>query len=207
MLSTNGLSVEYAGVPVLKNVSMTLHAREIVGVHAPSGSGKSTLAAALTGLLPASARATAAPNTKLPAAGGHICLMSQNAQHALNPSRSIGDWLRRIQPLRRFESLHQLAARLFEESEWTGVENSLPHELSGGMRQRALLLGLLFRGPEILVCDEPVSAQDDANAARMVSALEAFADDQRAVVWLSHEPAEGIAHRHYRLRYGELQDA
>lgn len=206
LISVRKLSVGFGDKNVLTDVSLDINAGEIVGIHAPSGCGKSTLAAALTGLLPLHARVRV-EHGALPKAGGQICLMSQHAQHALNPARTVGQWLSRVQPQRYFQSLKALSHQLFDTAEWNRVVDSLPGELSGGMRQRALLVGLLYRAPDVLVCDEPVSAQDTACRERMESVLRAFTEDQRAVIWLSHEPLKRLASRKFVLQSTGLNHA
>ena len=206
LISVRKLSVGFGERSVLTDINFDVNAGEIVGIHAPSGCGKSTLAAALTGLLPQHARVSI-EHGALPKAGGQICLMSQHAQHALNPARTVGQWLSRIRPLRCFQSLKALSHQLFDSSEWNRVVHSLPGELSGGMRQRALLVGLLHRAPDVLVCDEPVSAQDAECRERMESVLRAFTKDQRAVIWLSHEPLERLASRQFVLQSTGLNHA
>jgi peptide/nickel transport system ATP-binding protein len=186
VLSVRGLTVDYltAGTPVraCDDVSFTLRRGEILGVAGESGSGKSTLITALTRLQRPPA-VTTSGSIEFQSRDGSVDLVSlsaaelralrwtslaivlQSAMDALNPVMRIGaqfvDVLRsHDQGLGRKDAW----ARASELLGMVGISadrvRSYPHELSGGMRQRASIALALACGPELVVMDEPTTAVD-----------------------------------------------
>ncbi|MER7174857.1 ABC transporter ATP-binding protein [Streptomyces mesophilus] len=188
VLEVRGLTVEYAtgSTPVraCSDVSFTLRRGEILGVAGESGSGKSTLITALTRLQRPPAVTTAgqilfhgrdgAPPVDLAALDGRqlrryrwtaLSIVLQSAMDALNPVMRIGA---------QFADVLRARERgLSKKDAWARAEDLLalvgisadrvrdyPHQLSGGMRQRAAIALALACGPELVVMDEPTTAVD-----------------------------------------------
>ncbi|MFE2036906.1 ABC transporter ATP-binding protein [Streptomyces scopuliridis] len=188
VLEVRGLTVEYAtgSVPVraCRDVSFSLRRGEILGVAGESGSGKSTLITALTRLQRPPAVTTAgeilfhgrdgAPPVDLVALGGKrlrryrwtaLSIVLQSAMDALNPVMRIGAQFADV--LRAHDrSLNKRDAwtRAAELLALVGISadrvRDYPHQLSGGMRQRAAIALALACGPELVVMDEPTTAVD-----------------------------------------------
>ena len=188
VLEVRGLDVEYATgdepVRACVDVSFTLHRGEILGVAGESGSGKSTLITALTRLQRPPAVTSAgqllyhprdgAPPIDLVTLSGRelrrlrwttLSIVLQSAMDALNPVMRVGAQF--------VDALRTHDRRLGRTAAWERAEELLamvgvsadrarayPHELSGGMRQRASIALALACRPDLVVMDEPTTAVD-----------------------------------------------
>ena len=173
------LEVTYGrGAPAVRGVSLEVAPGEVVALVGESGSGKSTTAHTLLGLLPRSGRITAGSvevgGTDVTRAGervlrsvrgGVVGLVPQDPMVGLNPTRRIGAQIAEAVRLRGVPR-PAVAAEVLEALEQAGVDDpglrarQYPHELSGGLRQRALIALALAGKPRLLVADEPTSALD-----------------------------------------------
>jgi ABC-type glutathione transport system ATPase component len=171
-------------VRALQEVSFTLERGETLGLVGESGSGKSTLARCLVGLEAATTGSIRFDGEELvgrpPARWGllrrRIQLVFQDPSACLDPRQtalaSVAEPLaiHRLGPPR---ARRQRALELFES---VGLSASLagnyPHELSGGQRQRVGIARALALEPELLVCDEPVSALDVSVRAQILNLLQ-----------------------------------
>jgi peptide/nickel transport system ATP-binding protein len=164
-------------------VSFTLGAGRTLGLVGESGCGKTTTARLVLGLVPASAGDVRIAGEKLPAAGTmewralrrRMQMVYQDPLAALDRrlpvGRQVGEPLvihgigrpveHRDRTLAMMEAVG-LAAHHYER---------YPHELSGGQRQRIVLARALILGPQLLVCDEPISALDVSIQAQVVNLL------------------------------------
>jgi peptide/nickel transport system ATP-binding protein len=171
-------------VQALRNVSLTIGRRETVGVVGESGCGKSTLGRLLLRLEePTGGRVefrgediTHKPDRALRSFRRHTQVVFQDPYSSLNPRQRVQDIL--TEPMR----VHGLAAnavaaeneamRLLEE---VGLRHEhaarYPHQLSGGQRQRVAIARALAMRPELIVCDEAVSALDVSVQAQVVNLL------------------------------------
>ncbi|MEV0778469.1 ABC transporter ATP-binding protein [Streptomyces sp. NPDC050428] len=215
VLEVRGLTVEYAtgGVPVraCSDVSFTLRRGEILGFAGESGSGKSTLITALTRLQRPPAVTTAGqilfgrddgPPVDLVALTPRqlrryrwtsLSIVLQSAMDALNPVMRIGaqfaDVLRA-----RDRSMSKRAAwtRAAELLAMVGISEDrvrdYPHQLSGGMRQRAAIALALACGPELVVMDEPTTAVDVVMQRQILAqVLKLRRELGFAVIFVSHD--------------------
>ncbi|HTJ67594.1 MAG TPA: ABC transporter ATP-binding protein [Actinospica sp.] len=188
VLEVSGLTVEYQTgaepVRACADVSFTLRRGEILGVAGESGSGKSTLITALTRLQRPPAVTTAgrilfhsrdggAPVDLVTLDGKQLrryrwtalSIVLQSAMDALNPVMRIGDQF--VDVLRAHDrglGKRDAWTRAAELLGLVGVSadrvRDFPHQLSGGMRQRAAIALALACGPELVVMDEPTTAVD-----------------------------------------------
>ena len=219
LLDVRSLSVTYHGrgeaVRAVDGVSFTLDTGRILALVGESGSGKSTVALALTRLLPpgtalaGSARfegtdlLTASEPALRAIRGGRIAYVFQDPATSLNPVMTVGAQLREAIEL---HTEHRRAAADQVAVEWlerVGIRDArrrlsaYPHELSGGMQQRAMMAMALAGRPMLLVADEPTTALD---VTVQVQLLRLLRDLQRelglAILLISHDllVVERIAH-------------
>ena len=183
------LSFAGAGRPVLDGLDLAVAAGEAVALVGPSGSGKTMLARAALGLLPRSARSggrvlwegrATGEHPGGPAAlrGGGLTWLPQEPLAALNPLLTIGAQV--AESARRHQGLDRAGAQacargLLAELELPDPDRVLrawPHELSGGMRQRALLAAALACRPRLLIADEPTSSLDATVQRELLAVLD-----------------------------------
>jgi len=200
-----GLRIEVDGRAVVDGVDLDVAPGECVAIVGESGAGKSLTARALLGMLPDGARMTV-DELRVDGAdasglderswralrGRRIALVSQDALAALDPLRRIGREVAEPMEIHRLHEGHRYeqVVRLLESVSLPEPERrarSRPHELSGGMRQRALIASALAGDPAVLVADEATTALDATVQARILALLRSIADDGRAVLFISHD--------------------
>jgi ABC-type glutathione transport system ATPase component len=180
VLSIEGLRIAYGDGPdTVHGIDLTVSAGEIVGLIGESGSGKSTVALSCLGLLPRTARVTA---DRLDVCGTDVrnmgqrdfsklrgntaSMVFQDAMGALDPTMRVGAQVAEV--VRRHRGLPRRAARevAVELLHRVGIPEAdrrarqYPHELSGGLRQRAAIAVALAGEPKLLFADEPTTALD-----------------------------------------------
>ena len=205
LLTVEDLSVAFDGHEVVHDVSFSLRPGECLGIVGESGSGKSVTARSLLGLNGASAQVGAATlevgdtdvlratQAQLRALrGSRIGYVLQDALVSLDPLRKVGTEI--AEPLRahglprrdRLGRVHDLlAAASVPEPELRARQ--LPSELSGGLRQRALIAAALALDPAVLIADEPTTALDVTVQAQILELLEQNLAAGRALILISHD--------------------
>ncbi|MFF5261729.1 ABC transporter ATP-binding protein [Actinomadura viridis] len=217
LVSVRDLSVRFrlrdSIVQAVTDVSFDLRPGRLLALVGESGCGKSVLASALLGLLPGNAEIrgevrlrtgpgsaplelTTAPERVLArqVRGRRIALVPQSAATALTPVRTVrsqlAETLRELRPGTRDGDRHREADRLAERAGLDpGALDRYPHELSGGMIQRAVLAFALAADPDVVLADEPTSGLDRPLVERTVDALRDLAADGRAVLLITHDLA------------------
>ncbi|UIN32029.1 ATP-binding cassette domain-containing protein [Microbacterium binotii] len=181
LLSAEGLGRAYRSVTALREVDLRVRAGEVVGVVGASGSGKTTLARLLVG--------AEHPDTGMIALGTpapRIRLVPQDPLGSFDPRWSVERILRASSAPsspgpRALLELVELAPALLGRR---------PATLSGGQRQRVAIARALAASPDILVCDEPVSALDVATQAGILELILTLPSTTgAAVVFISHDLA------------------
>lgn len=207
LLRLQSVSIYMEGEPVVDDISLTLHAGEILAIAGESGSGKSTLLRAILGLLPKE-RATVtgniffrgqnlkdcSPRELRRIRGEQIGMIFQHTEEALCPVRTIGSQLyetiaahRRCNRAKaKQEALKLLELLRFPDA--ARIWNSYPFELSGGMNQRVGIALSMLLHPPILLADEPTSALDVTAARQVLRQLLQIRDKQQtAVLLVTHD--------------------
>lgn len=198
---------EGAPLDVLREVSLSLRPGETVGLVGESGSGKSMTAYSIVGMVPApgfvSSGAIRLDGQDLvghsqkdwdQVHGSRIAILYQEPHAALNPTRTIGAQVREV--ILRHQGLGKTDAQKVAHDLLSKVRipdpgqvfRSYPHQLSGGMAQRAGLARALACKPEVLIVDEPTSALDVTVQGQMLDLLaEVQAELGTALLFITHD--------------------
>jgi peptide/nickel transport system ATP-binding protein len=173
-------------VKAVDDVNFVVRKGETVGLVGESGSGKSTLARVATRLLdPTAGRVeiggvdvTRVSGRKLRPVRRKVQMVFQDPQASLNPRQSVGTIL--TTPFRA-QGIRPTKTQLVELLKQVGLSEEhldrYPHEFSGGQRQRIGIARALSVKPELLVCDEPVSALDVSIQAQVLNLLADLRDE------------------------------
>ncbi|GLW28150.1 nickel ABC transporter ATP-binding protein NikE [Actinoplanes regularis] len=195
-------------VEAVRGVSFEIEPGECVAIVGESGSGKSVTARALVGLAGPGARVDAtrlevdgqdarrfAPRDWRRFRGGFAGLVLQDALVSLDPLRTVGAEISEVLRVHgrgprsaRTEQAH----RLLEEVHVPEPERragQYPHQLSGGLRQRALIASALAGGPRLLIADEPTTALDATVQAQILTLLAERRAAGETLLLISHDLA------------------
>ncbi|HEU4403941.1 MAG TPA: ABC transporter ATP-binding protein [Polyangiaceae bacterium] len=194
--------------PVVRGLSFQVASGEILGVVGESGCGKSITNLAILGLLPRGAvveadrfelcgrdlRAVAGRDWSS-IRGSLAAMIFQNPMTALNPSLTIGtqliETIRKSGPQLSRGQCERTAAELLEKVGIASAKlrlRSYPHELSGGMAQRAMIAIALACKPALLIADEPTTALDVTIQAQILDLLAQISRDEgMAIMLVSHD--------------------
>ncbi len=203
----------------LTSVSLSVAPGETLGLVGESGSGKTTLARTVLGLeTPHSGTISLNGTVVDPSRRADrqrlrrdVQMVFQNPYSALNPAMTVGAALREV--LRHREDLSRPAAeaRATELLDSVRIPASAmtryPSEFSGGQRQRLVIARALAAGPELLICDEPLSALDVSTQAEIINLLRRLQRETGvAYLFIGHDLAvvRHISHRVAVLYRGEL---
>ncbi len=224
-LVVHDLSITIRGMRLVDDVSFEVAPGECLAIVGESGAGKSLTASALLGLTPDAARVAAdtlsvdgveardfSDSDWRGLRGNRIGLVSQDALVSLDPLRRVGAEVAELLAIHTRLSRRERQDRAVELLESVSMTDAAqrasqyPHELSGGLRQRALIASALAGGPAVLVADEPTTALDATVQARVLGLLRSIADAGTAVVFISHDFAavRRVADRVLVMRSGRV---
>jgi peptide/nickel transport system ATP-binding protein len=188
----------------VQGVSFGVEPGTRLGMVGESGCGKTTTILALMGLLPPTATVSGrvfldgvdvlerGEETVSPHRWKEIAMVFQGAMNAFDPVRRIGDQIAEPMELHGSASGREAAARVRELLETVGISptraKSYPHELSGGMRQRAAIAMALACSPRVLLADEPTTALDVMVQAQVLDLLTYLSNELGlALVFVTHD--------------------
>jgi peptide/nickel transport system ATP-binding protein len=212
LLRVEGLSVSFhtdeGPVRAVREVSFGLAAGEVLAIVGESGSGKSVTAQTIVGL-------TRSPNARIQGSaklrgreligapeeelrrvrGSRIAMVFQDPMTSLNPVYRVGDQL--VEAIRAHRedvgagAARRLATEMLDRvgiAEPRRRSRGYPHELSGGMRQRAMIAMALALEPEILIADEPTTALDVTTQTQILALLERLNRERDlATILITHD--------------------
>jgi oligopeptide/dipeptide ABC transporter ATP-binding protein len=194
-----------ASMPIVDGVGFSLAQGQALGVVGESGSGKTMTALAILGLVPypgviASGRIalngrdlqSLGPRDIAAIRGCDVAMVFQDPASAFNPVRSIGSII--VESIMRHRSLDRTQARAqaIAALRSAGIPSpeiridAYPHELSGGMRQRAMIALALVNQPSLLIADEPTTALDATVQLQILALLREQAAS-RALILVTHD--------------------
>ncbi|TGV52983.1 ABC transporter ATP-binding protein [bacterium M00.F.Ca.ET.141.01.1.1] len=193
-------------IEAVRGVSFSL-GRERLGIVGESGSGKSQTGRAIMGLTPPRARISAnkltfdgidllgiSPRQRRALRGNRIAMILQDPKYSLDPVMSIGRQI--VETLRTHEKVGKAEARERALAMLEAVQirdpkrvfDLHPHEVSGGMGQRAMIAMMLIAGPEMMIADEPTSALDVTVQLDVLGILDRLvAERGMGLVFISHD--------------------
>jgi peptide/nickel transport system ATP-binding protein len=204
LLSVTDLKTTYrvgtAPVHAVDGVSLDIAPGETVGLVGESGCGKSTLGKTILRLVEPSAGRiafdgvdlTTLPQQRLRAYRRRLQMVFQDPFASLNPRQTIGDIL--LAPL----DVHRVGSRADRRQRVSAILSQVglpedaiaryPHEFSGGQRQRIGIARALVLGPDLIICDEPVSALDLSVQAQILNLLADIKRDLKlSLLFISHD--------------------
>ena len=190
----------------VRGVSFTL-GRERLGIVGESGSGKSQTGRAILGLTAPEGRVTAkrlefagtdllncSPAKRRELRGGRIAMVLQDPKFSLNPVMRIGAQIEETLRAHTRVSAREAKARALAALESVRIDDPermyqlYPHEVSGGMGQRAMIAMMLIAGPELLIADEPTSALDVTVQLQVLGILDTLVRERgMGLIFISHD--------------------
>ncbi|MBW4042082.1 MAG: ABC transporter ATP-binding protein [Acidobacteria bacterium] len=194
-------------VKSVDGLSFSLRRGEILGIVGESGSGKSVTSQAILGLHKGSkARVSGSiwfEGTDLVAASEHemrafrgdqMAMIFQDPLSAMHPFFKIGDQIAEAYLVHNKVSKRDARQRTIEMLQKVGIPNAAgryddyPHQLSGGMRQRAMIAMALICRPKLLIADEPTTALDVTVQAQILELIKDLRDElDSAVILITHD--------------------
>ncbi|MEQ1953773.1 ABC transporter ATP-binding protein [Mesorhizobium sp. CN2-181] len=210
LLAVEDLSVRFPTrtgvIEAVRGISFSV-GRERLAIVGESGSGKSQTGRAILGLTPPHAEVTAKrlefdgidlltvpARTRRDLRGKRIAMILQDPKYSLNPVMRIGRQI--VEALRAHENVGTREARertldmlaAVQIRDPARVFDLYPHEVSGGMGQRAMIAMMLIAGPELLIADEPTSALDVTVQLDILAILDRLvADRGMGLIFISHD--------------------
>jgi peptide/nickel transport system ATP-binding protein len=211
LLDVRALRVEFptreGSIKAVDGVSFALERGRALGVVGESGSGKSVMALAILGLLNRRSALVSgqiyigetdvitAPNTVVRRLRGRrAAMVFQDPLSALHPHLTVGHQIAEAYRVHTRASRRAAKRRAVEMLERVGIPSAArraaayPHELSGGMRQRAMIAMALVCDPELLIADEPTTALDVTVQAQILGVINELRTSMNAaVIFITHD--------------------
>jgi NitT/TauT family transport system ATP-binding protein len=192
-----GLRVDYeregARVQALSNVTLSVREREFLAVVGPSGCGKSTLLNVLVGTLRPTAGTVTIDGKQVMGISRSVGYVTQDDN--LLPWRGLLSNVELPLELRGVPVVERRrrARELLERVNLDSFEAHFPHELSGGMRQRANIIRALIYDPSIIVMDEPFGSLDAFTRSKMQKfVLDLWESTRKTIMFITHDLAEAV---------------
>lgn len=166
-LKVTDVMVAYGENKIIEQVSLDLHEGELISLLGASGGGKTTLFNAIAGLQKVEQGTVELNGEDITGEAGHVSYMLQ--KDLLLPYRTVEDNVALPLLLKgeKRAKARSMVGEYFAEFGLEGTQKKYPHQLSGGMRQRAALLRTYMFSKEVALLDEPFSALDTLTKSEM----------------------------------------
>ncbi|MEM0158773.1 MAG: ABC transporter ATP-binding protein [Thermoplasmataceae archaeon] len=209
MIEISNLKVRYGssstGITALDGVSLSIRDGISFGIVGESGSGKSTLAMAMMRLLPNSSKIDSGKividgrdilalkeSEMRRIRGKEVSMVFQGAMNTLNPLMRIEDQVAEPLLLHGMDDREEALENARKSLGLVGLGESFwrkyPHELSGGMKQRAVIAAAIVSNPKILIADEPTTALDVITQVQIINLLSEIQKKMNmTVIFISHD--------------------
>ena len=229
-VTINNLSVQIrkTGNVILKNVALHIPEGEIVSLVGHSGSGKTTVCYSILNLLHHNFIITngkilfddmdllrLSPTQMRQTRLYRIGFISQDPLDALNPLFTIEEQMRDIikytnktTKSEQDEMIQSLLESVALKKNLVRIQKSYPHQLSGGIRQRAMIAMALIGNPEIIIADEPTSSLDVSTQAQIIQLLQQLNSKMKiSILLITHniDMALKISHQIAKIKDGEIE--
>ncbi|MBM7686693.1 dipeptide ABC transporter ATP-binding protein [Defluviitalea raffinosedens] len=233
LLNINNLSIGFAKRgkvnTVVDSVSLGVKKGEILGIVGESGSGKSITALATMGLLPDSAKILSGGiyflgNNLLAMKekefrklrGSEISMVFQDSMTSFNPLLTVGTQIEETLRLHSNYVKEKCKALTLEALKKVGLSNPheiyhmYPHQLSGGMRQRAMIAMAMIAGSKLIIADEPTTALDVTTQDKILRLLKKMnAQHGTSIILISHnlKVIQSICTRAIVMKDGKIEES
>ncbi len=213
LLIVDSLTVAAAGKNIVNAASLEVPALSVTALVGGSGSGKTTLGLAILRLLPLGltvrqGRILFAGEDVLKLSdermrllrGKEIGMVFQEPLYAFNPVFSIGDQIEEVLRAHSALNARQRRERIGDLLNLVGLPDpqrtagNYPHQLSGGMRQRAMIAQAIAAGPKLIIADEPTSNLDVTLQAKIMELFRKLKDELKLSVLLITHDLGMVAH-------------
>ena len=189
LLDIQPLNIAFGSIAAVRDLNLTIHPGEALGLVGESGSGKSVTSLAIMRLLPVQAIVSGsirfldeelltAPDEKMRSLRGRtMSMIFQEPMTALNPLMRIGDQVAEAVLAHENISRKEARDRAIAALDEVAIPNpsvrsrDYPHQLSGGQRQRVMIAMAIVNRPQLLIADEPTTALDVTVQAQILELL------------------------------------
>lgn len=191
---------EVASVKAVDDISLTVKKGETLGLVGESGCGKSTLGRTLIRLYEPTGgeiffngdNFLSMKGEELRRKRRNIQMIFQDPYASLDPRMTVGQIIRQPMDIHGVGSASERTQRVLELIELVGLRksyvNRYPHEFSGGQRQRISIARAIALNPELIICDEPVSALDVSIQAQILNLLKDLQEKLNLTyIFISHD--------------------
>ncbi|NSZ19460.1 ABC transporter ATP-binding protein [Agrobacterium vitis] len=214
IFEVSDLCVSYPGAktPAVNGVSLTIGRGETLGLVGESGSGKSSLSRAVMGLIPFTGDVRLDGHSLGKgfdqAARRRVQMVFQDPYASLNPRHTVAEILSRPMKLHGLDNREARLRQMLDLVKLpAGSADRLPHEFSGGQRQRIGIARALILKPDVVICDEAVSALDVSIQAQILNLLADLKQELGlSILFISHDLAvvQYVSDRVMVMRNGDV---
>jgi len=200
LLVVNNISVKYKNITAIDNASFEVYRGETLGLVGESGSGKTTMGRTILKLVKNQSGSIIFDNQNLASLSAkqmlqirkRIQIIFQDPYSSLNPRIKVGKMLKEVLDVHHIGRKEDRKQSVIDMLHRVGLDvehyNRYPHQFSGGQRQRIGIARALILNPELVICDESVSALDVSVASQILNLLNALKYEMNfTIIFISHD--------------------